>query len=235
MIAGLADCARTYFAGKDSTYVFKRAENVKPSKIDSINLYIHIPFCDNVCPYCPYFKIKYASQKIPSYIEAMLNEIELYYNLFGKIDISSIYIGGGTPTLLIDELGVIFRSLGAKFNIKGDICIETNPNDVTDELISKLKTDNVTLVSVGAQSFLDRHLQFIGRNYRPSIIDNAMAQLAKANFKSINIDLLFALPNQTERDVIYDLEKAIDSGVNQVTTYPLFTFPYTSIGRFLKL
>jgi oxygen-independent coproporphyrinogen-3 oxidase len=165
----------------------------------------------------------------------MLKEIDMYHDLFGKVEISSIYIGGGTPTLLIDELGAIFKSLGESFGIKGDICIETNPNDITAELIAKLKNNNVSLVSIGAQSFLGKHLQFIGRNYPPTIIDRAMAQLLKADFKSVNIDLLFALPGQTEKDIIYDLEKTIDSGVNQVTTYPLFTFPYTSVGKYLKL
>lgn len=235
MIDQLTDIARTYFTGRDSAYVFKRADNVKPAKIESINLYIHIPFCDNLCPYCPYFKIKYDPQKVSSYLEAMLSEIDQYSKLFGKIDISSIYIGGGTPTLLIDELGIIFKSLNEKFNIKGDICIETNPNDVTEELVEKMKKNNITLVSVGTQSFLSAHLQFIGRNYSPSVIDDALIKLNNANFKSINIDLLFALPRQSENDVFHDLQKAIDSGVNQITTYPLFTFPYTSIGRYLKL
>jgi oxygen-independent coproporphyrinogen-3 oxidase len=172
---------------------------------------------------------------VPAYVDAMLKEIDMYHKLFGKIDISSIYIGGGTPTLLIDELGSICRSLGENFSVKGDVCIETNPEDITPELIEKLKDNNVTLVSVGAQSFLGKHLQFIGRNYPPSVVDRAMQQLLKSNFRSVNIDLLFALPGQTEKDVIYDLEKAIDSGVNQVTAYPLFTFPYTSVGRYLKL
>lgn len=235
MIASLTNRIRTYFTGEESVYAFKRTDSIKKSRADSVNLYIHIPFCNNLCPYCPYFKIKYDPQIIPEYVQAMLGEIDMYRDLFGKVDISSIYIGGGTPALLIDELGVIFKSLGEKFCIKGDICIETSPKDITQELIEKLKKNNVSLVSVGAQSFLGKHLQFIGRNYSPAVVDRAMDQLLRANFRSVNIDLLFALPGQTEKDVIYDLGKAIDNGVNQVTAYPLFTFPYTSIGKYLKL
>ncbi len=226
---------RTYFTGNNSDYTFRKIDRVKPTKIDSINLYIHIPFCNNLCPYCPYFKVKYDSQKVPVYLKAILNEIGIYRNLFGKVNISSIYIGGGTPTLLIDELGIIFKHIHAKFNVAGDICIEVNPYDITEELISKLKDNNIKLVSVGAQSFLNKHLNFIGRKYRSSVVNDALGQLVKGGFESINIDLLFALPNQSLRDVTYDLEKAIESGVNQITTYPLFTFPYTSIGRYLKL
>ena len=177
MIGGLTDNIRTYFTGKDSVYAFRKTDSVRQSKIDSINLYIHIPFCNNLCPYCPYFKIKYDSQKVPVYLQAMHKEIDMYHDLFGKVDISSVYIGGGTPTLLIDELGAIFKSLGEKFSIKGDVCVETNPEDITAELIEKLKNNDVTLVSVGAQSFLGKHLQFIGRNYPPSVVDRAMGQL----------------------------------------------------------
>lgn len=226
---------RTYLTGKDSRYVFKRTDSVKHNKIESINLYIHIPFCNNLCPYCPYFKIKYDLQKVSTYLKALLNEIEMYYDLYGKINISSIYIGGGTPTLLIDELGIIFKHIRTKFNLIGDICIEVNPDDITRELVSKLKHNNIKLVSIGAQSFLDRHLDLIGRKYRTTAVNTALEHLVDAGFESVNIDLLFALPKQSIADVRHDLDEAIESGVNQITTYPLFTFPYTSIGRYLRL
>jgi oxygen-independent coproporphyrinogen-3 oxidase len=165
----------------------------------------------------------------------MLNEIDQYYKLFGRLKIPSVYIGGGTPALLIDELGVIFESINDKFSVKGDICIETSPSDITEELVLKLKKNNISLVSMGAQSFQGLHLQFIGRKYSPLLIDNALSLLNKSGFKSINIDLLFALPGQKDDDLLGDLHKAIDSGVNQITAYPLFTFPYTAIGKYLKL
>lgn len=235
MMQHITNRVRTYFTGKESVYVFKHIDSVRPAKIDSINLYIHIPFCNNLCPYCPYFKVKYDSSIVPTYLKAMLNEIEHYYKLFGNLEISSIYIGGGTPALLIDELGVIFRSISDKFSIKGDICMETSPGDITEEFISKLKKNNISLVSMGAQSFQGSHLQFIGRNYSPILIDSALTLLNKSGFKSVNIDLLFALPGQKDGDLLRDLHKAVDSGVNQITAYPLFTFPYTAIGKYLKL
>lgn len=226
---------RTYFTGKESIYRFQNADRINQAILKSVNLYIHIPFCNNLCPYCPYFKVKYDSQEVPAYLEAILTEIKTYRKYFGKIEVSSIYIGGGTPTLLIDELKIILESIKRKFSSTGDICLEVNPKDVRPEIISKLKAMGVSLVSVGVQSFINMHLNFIGRKYKPQAVDNSLNQLVSHGFKSVNVDLLFALPKQNIDDIKYDLDKAIDSGVNQITTYPLFTFPYTAIGKYLKL
>lgn len=226
---------RAYFTGKDAIYEFRKTNSPKYAKIESTNLYIHVPFCNNLCPYCPYFKIKYDNHKAPVYLQALINEIDLYHHFFGRLNISSIYIGGGTPALLMDELSFILKYLQAKFYVTGNICIEVSPKDVTKELITKLKDNNIRLVSVGAQSFLNKHLDFIGRKYQSSEVDNAIEQLLNGRFESINVDLLFALPEQNVPDVRHDLDRAVENGINQITTYPLFTFPYTSIGRYLKL
>jgi len=235
MVKIITDIARRYFTGKESQFEFKRSNQVVYSKIDKINLYIHIPFCNHLCPYCPYNKVKYELQKVPAYLKALLNEIEMYHSLFGNIQISSVYIGGGTPTLLMDELGVIFEHLNMKFRIAGDLCIEVNPCDIKDKLIGDLKKYKINLVSVGVQSFLDKNLKFIGRKCEASTLKSALKKLVEAKFKSVNIDLMFALPGQTIKDLNYDLQTAVDCGIDQITTYPLFTFPYSTIGKYLKL
>lgn len=235
MIDYLTKNIRSYFTGKDADYKFCKVNSLRQLKLTSTNLYIHIPFCNNLCPYCPYFKIKYNPKIVPVYLKSMLSEIEAYRKHFGKIEIPSIYIGGGTPTLLIDELKFILEAIRENFNVGDDICIEVNPNSLTSEIISKLKAIGVNLVSVGAQSFINKNLGFIGRKYKAKIVDDSLEQLARGGFESVNVDLLFALPTQNIKDIKYDLDKAVDSGVNQITTYPLFTFPYTAIGKYLKL
>jgi oxygen-independent coproporphyrinogen-3 oxidase len=159
----------------------------------------------------------------------------MYHALYGSIEITSIYIGGGTPTLLTDELEIVFERLGERFQIAGDICIETSPNDIDADKIEKLQKYQVGLISLGVQSFQDRWLRLIGRRYRASILDDVIRVLIDGNFKAINLDLIFALPGQTVDDVRFDLQTAIDSGVNQITTYPLFTFPYSTVGQYLRL
>jgi oxygen-independent coproporphyrinogen-3 oxidase len=168
-------------------------------------------------------------------MEAMLIEIERYHAHLGGVEISSIYVGGGTPTNLIDELEVILRRIGDLFVVTGDICVETNPSDITEETVRKLVDYGVGLVSLGVQTFDDRYLKLIGRNYTADVLYPAIESLLSSDLKSVNLDLMFALPGQSVEEVISDLRKAITSGVNQVTLYPLFTFPYSAAGKYLKL
>jgi len=188
-----------------------------------------------MCPYCPYNKVGYDRKLVEPYLNSILKEIHLYKDIFGKFSISSIYIGGGTPTLMIDELDIILKEIKATFSLEGDICIETSPNDINRDLITKLKEQGIGLVSCGVQSFKDENLQFIGRKYKASDLDAKIKMLIDANFKSVNADLIFALPGQKIENLKYDLEKVIESGVNQITTYPLFTFPYSAIGKYLRI
>jgi len=226
---------RRYLLGSGSQFVFQAIATVELPAIDKTGLYIHIPFCKNTCPYCPYNKVTYDKSLVEPYLEAMLMEIEQYHAHLGGIEISSIYIGGGTPTNLIDELEVILKRIRDRFVVTGDICIETNPSDTSEETVRKLADYGVGLVSLGVQSFDDRYLQLIGRNYTADVLRPMIASLLSSGFKSVNLDLMFALPGQSVEEVVSDLRKAIASGVNQVTLYPLFTFPYSAAGRYLKL
>lgn len=235
LIESITKIIRSLLIGSEQKFIFKQVDDIKFPRIDKIDLYIHIPFCKNNCPCCPYNKIKYDKSLVGPYLKAILTEIEQYCNRLGRIDVSSIYIGGGTPTNLIDELGVILGRIRDRFIITGNICIETTPSDLNKETVSKLVSYGINLVSLGVQSFNNKYLQLIGRNYKASVLYPVIELLLSSNFKSINIDLMFTLPGQTVKEVILDLKKAINSGVNQVTLYPLFTFPYSTVGKYLNL
>ena len=226
---------RRILVGKEQRFIFTKKDNITVPSLSQIDLYIHIPFCRNMCPYCPYNRIKYDENLVGPYTRAVLSEIEQYYLRLGKIEISSIYIGGGTPTTLIDELGVIIKSIREKFAITGDICIETSPSDLNEDIIRKLKGFGVDLISIGVQSFDDEFLKILGRNYDAAKAHSAVNLALSSNFKSVNIDLMFALPEQNIENVLGDLNEAVKINANQVTTYPLFTFPYSSVGRYLKI
>lgn len=226
---------RRILVGREQRFIFTKKDNITIPSLSKIDLYIHIPFCKNMCPYCPYNRIKYDENLVSPYTRAVLSEIEQYYLRLGKIQISSIYIGGGTPTTLIDELGVILKSIREKFAITGDICIETSPSDLNEDIIRKLKGFGVDLISIGVQSFDDKFLKIMGRNYDAAKAHSAVNLALSSNFQSVNIDLMFALPGQNIEDVLGDLNEVVKIKANQVTTYPLFTFPYSSVGRYLKL
>lgn len=231
----LTKIGRRFLVGQKQKFVFLKAKEIEFFSLKKIDLYIHIPFCKNMCPYCPYNRIAYNKELVQPYLNGILNEIDFYHKKFGKIEIPSIYIGGGTPTNLIDELQIIINSLSEKFFVSGDICIETSPADLDEEIIKKLKKMGVDSISIGVQSFNDEYLKILGRKYDSKQAEKAVGLAISAGFKSVNIDLMFVLPNQDSKNVLVDLDKAISLKVDQITTYPLFTFPYTSAGQHLKL
>lgn len=226
---------RRLLVGKEQDFVFRPAHNIKPEPLKRTGLYIHIPFCKNLCPYCPYNKIVYDRRLADPYLDALLQEIEQYYNHLGRVEITSIYIGGGTPTNLIDKLGAALDRIRERFHVAGDICVETNPKDLDEQKIDLLLQYGVNLISLGGQSFDDRCLKLLGRNYSGAELNHVLEMATKAGFKSVNLDLMFTLPGQSATDIERDLNRAICSGVDQVTTYPLFTFPYSAVGRRQKI
>lgn len=239
MLSILSPLIRRYMTGSSTEFVFKPVTPCKLPlfpKLEKIDLYLTIPFCKSICPYCPYNKVRYDKSLIEPYLNAILNEIDLYYEQFGRIKIPSLYIGGGTPTTLLDELGLIIEKIKNRFDLIGDICIETSPSDIDhDDAINKLISYGVNMISLGVQSFNEKYLQLIGRDYKMRILYPVIEHFLAFNFKTVNIDLMFALPGQTVNEVMEDLQTAINAGVNQITLYPLFTFPYSTAGKYLKI
>jgi len=206
-----------------------------PPRLERTSLYLHVPFCRNCCPYCPYTRIPYNPALVEPYTRAAIAEVDWWADTIGPAEIKSVYIGGGTPTLALGGIARVLRRVRERFRLAGDICIETNPADVDNEIVQELHDAGVALVSLGVQSFHPRHLAVLGRSYSPPVAEHALALLAESGFASINVDLMFALPGQTVSDVTADLARAAQLGADQLTTYPLFTFPYTSVGKYLLL
>ncbi len=215
------------------THIKKQDFSLPETK--KIGLYLHIPFCRSLCPYCPYDRILFENTLSEHYTNAVIKEIELIKNKVGRVEITSFYIGGGTPTTIGENLEKIITKIKDEFLLKENtIFIETNPNDITGEKMAMLKDLGTGMVSIGVQSFQDKFLKAIGRNYDAKTAMNAI-EIVKKYINNINIDLMFVLPEQSEKDFEYDLKKAIKADVQQVTGYPLFTFPYSQVGKFLKI
>jgi coproporphyrinogen III oxidase-like Fe-S oxidoreductase len=227
---------RRYLVGSDQRWVFEPPPQAwTPPRVARTSLYLHVPFCRNSCPYCPYTKVPYDENLVEPYTRAALAEVDWWADTVGSAEITSIYIGGGTPTLVLGSLASMLTRVRERFHLNGDICIETNPSDVDEKNVQQLHDAGVALVSLGVESFQSKNLTLLGRSYKPSVAEHALELLAKSGFASVNVDLMFALPGQTTRDVITDLTQAANLGANQLTAYPLFTFPYTSIGEYLRL
>ena len=227
---------RRYLVGASQRWVFEPPpEGWMPPRLERTSLYLHVPFCRNCCPYCPYTKIPFNAALVEPYTRAAISEVDWWADTIGPAEITSVYIGGGTPTLALDSIASVLRRVRERFRLTGDVCIETNPADVDSETVQQLHNADVALVSLGVQSFHPRHLAVLERGYPPPVAEHALALLADSGFASINVDLMFALPGQMVGDVTADLARAAQLGANQLTTYPLFTFPYTSVGKYLRL
>ena len=222
--------------GPEQRWVFERpAQGWTPPPVERTSLYLHVPFCRHFCPYCPYTKVPYRESLVEPYTRAAIAEVDWWADAIGPAEITSIYIGGGTPTLALDSVARVLTRVRERFRLTGDICIETNPADVDDETVQRLHDMGVALVSLGVESFQPENLAMLGRDYTPVVAERALALLAESGFASVNADIMFALPRQTAADVTADLARAAQLGADQLTTYPLFTFPYTSVGKYLRL
>ena len=227
---------RRYLVGPEQRWAFERpSPDWTPPHIERTSLYLHVPFCRHFCPYCPYTKVSYRESLVEPYTRAAIAEVDWWANAVGPAEITSVYIGGGTPTLALNSVARVLMRVRERFRLTGVICIETNPADVDEETVRRLHAMGVALVSLGVESFQSENLTVLGRGYQPWVAERALALLAEGNFASVNADIMFALPRQTAADVMADLARAAQLGADQLTTYPLFTFPYTSVGKYLHL
>jgi oxygen-independent coproporphyrinogen-3 oxidase len=219
---------------KADTLAFTRHhEPPAPFPGNSAALYIHIPFCRHLCPFCPYNKIEYAPVIAANYIRALRAEIRRAGEKYGRLNIGSVYFGGGTPTVLLGELGGVMDDLRECFTMAGPVAIETTPADLTAEMATLTRYLGFGLVSLGVQSYQDRVLRHIGRPYDGAMAGRACSILKAAGFQTLNLDLMFALPGQTTDDLRRDLLEAISHEPQQITCYPLLTFPYASVDRWI--
>lgn len=183
-------------------------------------LYIHIPFCEKLCPYCSFHRIVFDSAICHDYFKALRKEIMLYK---GKgYDFSGIYVGGGTPTILVEELEETLKLARQCFSIR-QISVETNPNHLTDETISALKRAGINRLSVGVQSFDDQLLRDMDRydKYGSSKAITQRLSQTLGQFDTLNADMIFNFPSQSMTMLERDLDILMDLGIDQITYYPL--------------
>jgi oxygen-independent coproporphyrinogen-3 oxidase len=197
-------------------------ENAEP-----LGLYVHIPFCRSLCSFCPYCKVIYDKTLAQRYKVALLKEIEMVGSQLTKPKaITSLYFGGGTPALMIDDLNEIITTLKKYFIIAEGVGVEMHPNDVSDENLSKFKNAGVTMISVGIQSFNAQCIYSLGRKE----VDHAriFEAIKNAKFETVDMDLIFAIPGQTAEILLKDIETAFENGATQVSTYPFIDFTFAN-------
>lgn len=188
-----------------------------------IELYIHIPFCIKKCDYCDFLSGPCSKAAQEAYVRALLEEIDAVNEGKGR-SVSSIFIGGGTPSVLDEKfIGQILDKIRAKFNIENDaeITIEINPGTANYEKLLAYRNYGINRLSIGLQSPDDRELKILGRIHDYGQFLVTYQNALKAGFDNINIDLMSAIPDQTYEGWVKNLKTVAELGPQHISAYSL--------------
>lgn len=175
-------------------------------------IYIHIPFCAKKCNYCDFLSFPAGADAKKDYIEALVRELQLYAEINGKPEADSVYIGGGTPSVLEPALmEKLLTGIGACIDITDDceFSVEVNPGTLDREKLRTMKEGGINRISMGVQSFDDTHLRRLGRIHRKTDVFSSINMVRLEGFDNFNLDLMFSLPDQTLEDWDETLKKAL--------------------------
>lgn len=204
-----------------------------------LGIYIHIPFCIKKCYYCDFISYSNQEEKIEKYIDALVKEIELESKKYEKeeYEISTIYLGGGTPSYL-DSLYIkkILHIIKENYNIDKDveITIEVNPGTVNEEKLKDYINIGINRISIGLQSTNNEILKTIGRIHKYKEFLDCYKQARSVGFKNINVDLMLALPNQSLEDLDETLNKIIQLNPEHISLYSLIIEENTPIEKMIS-
>ena len=196
--------------------------------------YLHVPFCQDICPYCPFNKFRMRDDRAAAFLEGAQREIDLVTSQLRRRGTRAVagYFGGGTPTALrtADLLSLIRRCLDGFDVVPGaEISVEANPDTVDRDKLWALRDAGVNRVSFGVQSFQDRLLATLGRTHGRVGAIRAIEEAQRVGFDNLAIDLIYRVPGQSVQDWTDDLNMVLSLGIPHVSTYCLFLDPGTKL------
>lgn len=198
-----------------------------------IAIYIHIPFCRRKCGYCDFYSLPYAEAPAKAFLEALEREMEDYQGIKGK----TLYLGGGTPTILPPSyLKEIISTARDIFLLPEDaeVTVEGNPESLSEEVLEALRSVGVNRLSIGIQSFKEEILRFLGRAHTAEEGRRAVKRAREFGFGNLNIDLIYGIPGQTVEDWQTTLEEAVSLQPTHISCYALTFEEGTPLGKALE-
>lgn len=191
----------------------------------SLGLYIHIPFCISKCAYCDFYSIGGANEeKKEKYVNALEQHMKEYKFQAKNYIVNSVYIGGGTPSLLSPtQAKQIMRAIKKNFRLSSrcEISMEVNPGTVDKKKLSAFRKVGVNRLSIGVQSFNDEELAICGRKHTSSDAYSCINSAREAKFENISIDLIYGIPGQSKDSLFENIDTAVNLGVDHISLYGL--------------
>lgn len=205
------------------------------------SLYIHVPFCFHKCHYCDFYSIVDTRDRQDAFTQRLVRELRALAP-FAQRPLETIFVGGGTPSLLrVDLWREVLRVLAGEFDLslmhdpsQGEFTVECNPETLTSELLETLRAGGVSRVSIGAQSFHAQHLKTLERWHDPANVAKAVALARVAGIRRQSLDLIYAIPGQTIAELDADLDAALALETEHLSAYTLTFEPNTAMTARLK-
>lgn len=196
-------------------------------------IYIHIPFCRQICHYCDFHHSASLASK-EAMLAAIADELERRRSEIVATELRTLYFGGGTPSLCAPEqIAMLIDTVRRLWGVDhfDELTIEANPDDLTDQYLEAIRAAGVNRLSIGIQSFIDDHLERMNRRHTAHQAREAVRRAQRAGFDNITIDLMYGLPWMTPDEWAFNLEQAIDLGVQHISAYHLTIEPRTVFGK----
>jgi putative oxygen-independent coproporphyrinogen III oxidase len=196
-------------------------------------IYIHIPFCKKICYYCDFYHLP-SSEESTEFVDTLIKEASLRKDYTGDNTISSIYFGGGTPSVIsIKKLGAILNQLYKLFRIEDncEITIEVNPDDINPTYLSGLTKLKINRISLGIQSWRDQDLKMLNRRHNSAQAVLALKETLDAGFENVTIDLIYGLPGMSSLDWASNLDYSLTFDIKHLSAYHLTFEPGTVFAK----
>lgn len=193
-------------------------------RVHDIALYVHVPFCSGLCRYCHYYKVVGRGQQVDRLLNALSRELAMYDAMSPKLRAKSIYVGGGTPSLLsLSQIERLFSNIceTVEIDVNAEVSFEVHPEHASPELFQRLKTVGVTRINIGVESFNDDILKHENRRHTSHQAVEAVTLARREGFSNINIDLIYGLPYQTPADWVETLQTAASLRPASICAYYL--------------
>jgi oxygen-independent coproporphyrinogen-3 oxidase len=197
----------------------------------SPHLYVHLPFCSQICPHCPYNKTLYRAESHRAYGAALEREVQAYLERADTPRVRSIYFGGGTPSRTPDLIEAALEQVRHRLAPGAELGVEVHPRDASAALLERLRNAGVNRISLGIETFRGDLLGLLGRTYTPEQGAEAVSRARASGFDCVDVNLIYGISGQSEADAVKDAERCLALGVDQISSYPLFTFVHTALGR----